>query len=256
MGAGKVTVSMDDGIATITLSRPEVRNALDTGTVSELQEVLRELAASEEVRVALLTGAGPVFCAGADLKQRTTMTSQEVARHTDGVMECTKLIAGLPVPVIAVIMGGAYAGGLELALACDIRVVASDASFSLPEITLGIFPGAGAPLRLPPLVGKGWTKMLVLTGERIDAETAHRIGMVEVIAPPAELMPEATRLARRIADANPVAVRSAKRLIDSAVEIPMSAAELLSAALRHPLNDAADWSEGLRGARQRRGVGG
>jgi methylglutaconyl-CoA hydratase len=250
--SGKVVVSMDNGVATVTLSRPEVRNALDTGTVSELQAILRELATSEELRVALLTGAGPVFCAGADLKQRSSMTSEEVARHTDGVMECTKLISGLPVPVIAVIRGGAYAGGLELALACDIRVAASDAAFSLPEITLGIFPGAGAPLRLPPLVGKGWTKMLALTGERIDAETAHRIGMVEVIAPPAELMSEAMRLARRIADANPAAVRSAKRLIDAAVEIPFSASELLSAALRHPLNDAANWSEGLRSRREPR----
>jgi enoyl-CoA hydratase/carnithine racemase len=250
MGTSKVMVSMDDGIATITLSRPEVRNALDTGTVGELQDILRELSASEDLKVAMLTGAGPVFCAGADLKQRATMTPGEVARHTDGVMECTKLIAALPVPVIAVIRGGAYAGGLELALACDIRVAASDASFALPEITLGIFPGAGAPLRLPPLVGKGWTKMLVLTGERIDAETAHRIGMVELLAPPAELVPEATRLAMRIAGGNPVAVRAVKRLIDSAIEIPFSASELLSAALRHPLNESAKWTEGLRGRRE------
>jgi enoyl-CoA hydratase/carnithine racemase len=246
MTAPKVTLSMDAGIATITLSRPEARNALDTGTVSELQGILRDLAATDEVRVALLTGSGPVFCAGADLKQRTTMSPEEVARHTDGVMECTRMLAELQVPVIAAIRGGAYAGGLELALACDIRVAASDATFALPEVTLGVFPGAGAPLRLPRLVGKGWTKLLVLTGERINAETAHQIGLVEVLAPPDQLLDEATRLARRIAEANPVAVRSVKRLIDTAVEIPFSAAEVLSAALRHPLNDAARWAEGLR----------
>lgn len=242
----RVLVARDEGVVTITLNRPEVRNALDTGLVAELQHELRELAATPDVRAVILTGAGPVFCAGADLKQRTTMTPEEVARHTDGVMECTKMVAALPVPVIAAVNGGAYAGGMELALACDIRVAASDAGFALPEITLGIFPGAGAPLRLPHLVGKGWTKLLVLTGERIDAGTALRIGLVEVVVSPDRLIPEAERLARRIADANPVAVRSVKSLIDRVVEIPFSSAELLSAALRHPLNEAARWAQGLR----------
>jgi enoyl-CoA hydratase/carnithine racemase len=251
MTSPKVTVSVDAGIATVTLSRPEARNALDTGTVGELKRILRDLASMEELRVSVLTGAGPVFCAGADLKQRTTMTPDEVARHTDGVMECGRMIAALPVPMIAAIRGGAYAGGLELALACDIRVAASDATFSLPEVTLGIFPGAGGPFRLPRLVGVGWTKLLVLTGERIDAETAHRIGMIEVLAPPERLLDEATRIARRIAEGNPVAVRAVKRLIDNSVEIPLSAAEALSAALRHPLNESARWTDGLHGRREK-----
>ena len=247
MAERKVLVDEDRGVVTLTLNRPEVRNALDTHIAAELKAVLHELAASRTVRAVVLTGAGPVFCAGADLKQRKGMTGDEVAEHTDSIMECTKLVAALPVPIIAAINGGAYAGGLELALACDIRVAASDATFALPEVNLGVFPGAGAPLRLPQLVGKGWTKLLVLTGDRITAEDAFRINMVEVLAPAGRLMEEAGGIARRIARGNPAAVKSVKRLIDTAVEIPFSAAEALSASLRHPLNSAADWGSGLKG---------
>ncbi len=247
MEGSKVLFSLDQGVAMLTLNRPEARNALDTGLVRELHDRLEWMMTAEDVRAVVLTGAGPAFCAGADLKQRQRMAPEEVVDHTNAILQCTNLLEQLPMPVIAAINGPAMAGGMEMALACDLRMAARGATMGLPEVTLGIFPGAGAPLRLPFLVGRGWTKLLVLSGQSITAEEAHRVGLVEILSSAETLVDDARSLAARIAQYNPVAVRSVKALINAVDEMSPAAARLLSGALRHPLNRAAEWSEGLRG---------
>lgn len=245
MASAKLLTAVDQGVALLTMNRPEARNALDTELVAALKEALVGAASSPEVRTVVLTGAGVAFCAGADLKQRQGMTDDQLRAHTDSILECANLLESLPVPVIAAVNGPAYAGGMELALGCDLRIAAQSASFALPEITLGIFPGAGGPLRLPKLVGRGWAKMMVLTGDRIGAEEAFRIGLVERLATSESLIQEALALGRRLGRGNPAAVRAAKTLINSIDDMSFGAAIELSAALRHPLNAAARWSEGL-----------
>lgn len=243
--AVKVISSIARGVAQLTLNRAEARNALDTGLIADLQSALRNLAASDQVRACVLTGAGTAFCAGADLKQRLKMTIEETRAHTDSIMECANMLEALPVPVIAAVNGPAFAGGLELAVACDLRIASRAATFAVPEITIGIFPGAGGPVRLPRLVGRGWAKLLVLAGERVTAEEAHRIGLVEKLAEPETLMAEATALAERIATFSPEAVRSAKLLINQAGDMSTAAAMAMSAALRHPLSATPEAKEAL-----------
>lgn len=246
MAGRKLLVSEDQGIAVLTMNRPEARNALDTGLVAEMKEALQRIGSSQDIRAAVLTGAGTAFCSGADLKQRQGMSLEESRGLLSAILECANLLEGLPMPVIAAINGPAYAGGMELAVACDLRVAAREATFALTEIRLGVFPGAGSPIRLSGLVGKGWAKRLVLTGERITAEDAHRIGLVEGLASRDTIIEEATAIARRIAEFNPAAVRAVKLLIDSVPEMSFSAAVALSGALRYPLESDARWADGLK----------
>lgn len=174
------------------------------------------------------------------------MTPEQQRGVSAGVRECADLLEGLPVPAIAAIDGPAYAGGLELALGCDLRVASDRATFALPEVKLGIFPGAGGPIRLPRLVGWGMARLMVLGGEPVDAVEALRIGLVERLVPHARLMEEALRIARGIAGNSPEAVRAAKRLMNQARELPYSEAVRLSETLRAPLDREARWKAGLR----------
>jgi methylglutaconyl-CoA hydratase len=246
VAGAKLLVSQVSGVAVLTMNRPESRNALDTGLVAEMREALLKIPSLEAVRAVVLTGTGAAFCAGADLKQRQKMTQEESGRLLESVLECTNLLEALPVPVIAAINGPAYAGGLELALACDIRIAAREATLALTEIRLGVFPGAGGPFRLTSLVGKGWTKKLVLVGDPISAEEAFRIGLVEGLSTRDTVVEDALAIACRIAGWNPAAVRAAKVLIDRVPEMSRDTAQALSAALRHPLEGDARWAEGLK----------
>lgn len=245
MGESRVLVSMVDGVAVITLNRPDARNALSWELVRELDACLRRLGASGEVGACVLTGAGKAFCAGADLKERTGMSPDELVAHTQAIRECTDLVAAMPVPMIAAVNGPAYAGGMELAIACDIRIASDGASFALPEVKLGIFPGAGGPLRLPGIVGRGWARLMVFGGEPIDSREALRIGLVERLVPADRLMAEAMAVARGIAAHRAEGVRAAKRLMRAAEEMTYEEAARLSDEIRAPLNRAAQWQAGL-----------
>ncbi len=206
-------VERRERVAIITINRPEKRNALNIKTREEGAHALEELAADNEVRVVVFTGAGDkAFIAGADIAEfagRTAITQREVMLGRS----LFTAIDGFPKPVIAMVNGYCLGGGCELALACDLRIASDRASFGQPEINLGIIPGGGGTQRLTRLVGEGKAMELILTGEIIDAQTAYNLGLVNMVVPASDLEAKTMEIANRIADKSPVALRMAKEAV-------------------------------------------
>lgn len=215
-----VRVELDDRIATVTVDRPEVRNAMDVPTRRELRtafEALRE----ESVRAVVLRGAGDgSFVSGADLEMLSEMDLLEgleyARRHAQGLYNH---VAEFPAPTIAAVDGYCLGGGLELALACDVRVATPEARFGLPEVTLGLLPGGGGTQRLQAVVGTGIARELVLTGTVIDADRAERVGLVNHVHDPAEFDEAVRALADDIASNAPVAVELAKESMNRGLDV-------------------------------------
>ena len=186
------TIRLDresDGIAIITVNRPDKLNALNADTVSQLDRAVRDVRDDDSVRVVIVTGSGEkAFVAGADIGELSRMGPIDGVQVSRAGQATFRMIETLPKPVIAAVNGFALGGGLELALACHMRIASSRAKFGLPEVKLGIIPGYGGTIRLPRLVGRGRALELMLTGEMIDAEEAYRIGLVNRIAEPAALL--------------------------------------------------------------------
>ncbi|OFV83631.1 MAG: hypothetical protein A3D93_06195 [Acidobacteria bacterium RIFCSPHIGHO2_12_FULL_67_30] len=204
-----ILLEVGEGIATLTINRPEVRNALGLETVEEMHAALKELAARDDLRVLILTGAGEkAFVSGADIRELRERGRRE---GLEGInQKLFTAIENFPWPVIAAVNGYALGGGCELALACDLRIAAEEAKFGFPETSLGIVPGAGATQRLPRLVGWGKAKELIFTGETFDAREALRLGLVTQVVPRSELMAAARALAEKILARGPLATRLAK----------------------------------------------
>jgi enoyl-CoA hydratase/carnithine racemase len=237
---------LDGQVVTVTINRPAARNALSRRLASELSSVFTALAGDDRLRAVVLTGAGDrAFCAGADLRERRHMSAAERTAHTELVADLADRIATLPVPVIAAVRGYALAGGAELALACDLRVAASDAVFGFPEVRLGMFPGAGGVYRLPWLVGLGLARELLFTGRQVPAEEALRRGLVDQVVSPAEVSQSAAELARTIAANAPLAVRAVKRALAASTGLPEAEARQAVAPYRRPLDGTLDYAEGL-----------
>lgn len=205
-----------DRVAVMTINRPEKLNAMTAQTRSEGAALLDELREEKEIRVVVFTGAGEKsFVAGADISEfagRTPVAQREVMLQRS----LFNAIDTFPKPVIAMINGFCLGGGLELALACDLRTASGNASFGQPEINLGIIPGGGGTQRLTHLIGEGKAMELILTGERIDAQTAYKLGIVNQLYPAAELRAKTLELAARIAEKSPVALRMAKEAVKTA----------------------------------------
>lgn len=218
-----VHVSIDEkGIATVSLNRPEAANALSLELLNEFQRQLLDIKKNETIRCIVLTAEGnKVFCAGADLKERKTMDESQVKQAVSLIRETVNLLEQLPQPVIAALNGSAFGGGLELALACDIRIAASDCTIGLTETSLAIIPGAGGTQRLPRLIGKGKAKELIYTARKIEANEALNIGLVEFVVAKEDVLNKAMEMAERISMNGPVAVRQAKFAIDKGVEVPL-----------------------------------
>jgi methylglutaconyl-CoA hydratase len=251
--AEPVLLNVDEGIATLTLNRPAALNAISRALAADLLAALGDLATRPDLRVVVLRGAGGrAFCTGADLKERAALSAAEKGSHTGLISAAADVLAALPVPTIAAIRGYALAGGLELALACDIRLAAADAVFGLTEVRIGIFPGAGGPVRLPRVVGPGKARELIFSGRRIDATEALACGLVERVVPPTELDASAADLAGQIRDAAPLAVRAVKRVLDVTADLPLPAALAYAEALRRPLDATRDYAEGLAAFAERR----
>ena len=214
MSYENLILTKDDGIATITFNRPEVRNALNLAGWKEIHQVLQEVAGDEAVQVLVFTGAGDeAFVAGADigwLHDRPMLATLEA--YPQRVLQ---MLEDLWKPSIAAVNGYALGGGCEVAMACDIRIASDQAKFGQPEVRLGILPGAGGSQRLPRLVGVAKAKELIFTGEIIDAVEAGRIGLVNRVVPHADLMEATTELAKKIMRRGPVAVRLAKAAINT-----------------------------------------
>ncbi|MDQ7785186.1 MAG: enoyl-CoA hydratase/isomerase family protein [Desulfomonilaceae bacterium] len=217
--------SVDQGIASITLNRPEARNALNDQLVDELEGVLELIERTEEARVVILAGHNDFFCAGADIRmlkewgsildaQSFHVKSHRVINHFDTI----------PQPVIAAVSGIALGGGTEISLACDLRIAANNAVFGLPEINLGIIPGAGGTQRLPRTVGLTVARELLFTGRHVKAAEALQIRLVNKVVPVAELMIEAAALARQIAEKPAWAVRMMKTCLRDGLQMNLSQA--------------------------------
>lgn len=205
---------IEAGIAVVTVSRPESLNALNADELRLLISRLGEVKADSSIRALILTGAGDrAFVAGADIKAMATMSSEEGREFGTLGHTAANAIEALPQPVIAAVNGFALGGGCELALACDIRIASEKAVFAQPEVSLGIPPGWGASQRLPRLVGPGVAAELILTGRRVKADEALRIGFVNAVVPAEELLTKAKEVARSIAANSPMAVRAAKQLM-------------------------------------------
>jgi enoyl-CoA hydratase len=213
-----IDVAREDGIAVLTVNRPDALNALDAATLTELRDRLREVAEDEDVRVVLLTGAGErAFVAGADIKYMSGLDVHEAREWGRLGQEAGSLLETMPKPAIAAVNGFALGGGCELALACDFRNAASTAKLGQPEVNLGIIPGWGGTQRLARAVGIGLAKELVLTGRMVDADEAQRIGLVNAVFEPGELMPKTLETARALATKGPLALAASKRALNRAL---------------------------------------
>lgn len=215
-----IRLSKAKQVATITLNRPEALNAMNRQMGQELRTAIDEVRQDKEARVLIITGAGDkAFSAGRDLKEYSQSTITPVEEWSRRIEQGSSFgLMEMPKPVIAAINGYAIGGGLELALACDIRIASDKATFGFYEIRRGFFPGGGATWRLAPLVGRGWAMELILSGEPITAEVAERIGLVNRVVPHAKLMDSVREMAEKIASKSPQALMLAKAAINQSLD--------------------------------------
>lgn len=210
----------EDGVAIITLNRPDVANALSLKMLQDLRDAISDCKFDSNIRCVIMTGAGEkAFCTGADLKERAGMNMTQVRKTVSLISEIINEVEMLPKPIIAALNGVAFGGGMELALACDIRIAAERAMFGLTETSLGIIPGAGGTQRLPRLIGKGRAKELIFTARRIDAREGERIGLVEYVTPSESLMNKASEIASQITRNGPIAISQSKFAIDKGFNV-------------------------------------
>lgn len=216
--------STGDGIAALRLNRPEALNALNPPLVAALIDAMERVRRDDTVRCALVGGAGRAFSAGGDLKAMLTMDGVEFREYILLLQRLSAEMRRVAKPIVAAIHGYALAGGLELAVNCDIRIAAEDAKFGLPDTPVGMSPTSGMTFALPRIVGMGWAKYLAFTGETIDAGHAQRIGLVTHVVPSGRLEETASALARRIAGHPPAALRHIKLGMDLAADAGLETA--------------------------------
>ncbi len=241
-----ILYAVQDGIARITVNRPDKLNALDDLVISELGQAIDAVAGDAAVRAVLLTGAGPkAFVAGADISQLSSQDPQQGKARSLAGQAVFRRFEALRKPVIAAINGFCLGGGCELAMACHLRVASESAKFGQPEVKLGIGPGYGGTVRLPRLVGAGRALELLLTGAVIDAPEAHRIGLVNRVVPADRLLTEAEALLRAILAQGPLAVASVLELVDAGGSMPAAEALLLEANHFGLLSGTTDMREGM-----------
>lgn len=246
-------VVVEDGVATITVHRPDKLNALDTATLKELDQAFGEAGAEEAVRVVILTGSGPkAFVAGADIAELSELGPVTAREHALFGQAILNRIEHLEKPVIAAVNGFALGGGCELAMACTLRIASAKARFGQPEAKLGLIPGFGGTQRLTRLVGKGRALEMILTGEMIDAAEAHRIGLVNRVVPPEEVLATAVALARAIQERGPVAVRYSLIAVNRGAEVPLPEAQRIEADLFGVIAATEDCREGTRAFLEKR----
>jgi enoyl-CoA hydratase len=248
-----IEVERDGGIATVTVNRPAALNAVDLEHAESLRDRLEELAADDEARVVVLTGAGEkAFVAGADIKYMQGLGVLEARRWGELGHACGRLLETMPKPTIAAINGYALGGGLELALACDLRVAASTAKLGQPEINLGILPGWGGSIRLARTTTLGFAKALIFTGRTIDAAEALQHGLVNAVWEPAELMAKTRELAEGLVAKSGLALAYAKEALNQSLQGDHRANLELEARLFAMMFSSEDQKEGMAAFVQKR----
>ena len=247
-----VIIEKTDKIALLRINRPEAMNSLDAVMLHEIDQAVDLVAADPEVEVILFTGEGKAFVAGADIAAMSTMEEKDGMALGILGQQVFRKIETLDKPTIAVVNGFALGGGCELAMACDMRIASTRAKFGQPEVGLGITPGFSGTQRLPRLVGKAKACELILTGDIIQAEEAARIGLVNKVVPPEELMEEAMALAGRILKNAPLAVQFSNRAIKSGLETDLDTGIGLEAELFAQCFSTEDQKEGMKAFLEKR----
>jgi enoyl-CoA hydratase len=251
-----VEVSRDGAVAVVTVNRPEALNAIDLATITLLRDRLRELAVDDGVRAVVLTGSGEkAFIAGADIKYMSTLSVLQARAWGALGHECATLLETMPKATVAAVNGFALGGGCELALGCDIRYASTRARLGQPEINLGILPGWGGSQRLARVVGLGIAKELIFTGRLVDAEEAHRIGLVNAVFAPEELMGKALELAQQLAAKSPAAMAFAKQATNLSLQGALADGLAQEATLFAALFATDDQSEGMAAFIEKRAPG-
>jgi enoyl-CoA hydratase/carnithine racemase len=244
----KVLLECADGVARITLNRPQARNALNLEMCNQLLSIMSRvntLYAQHEVRAVILEGVGPAFCAGADLKERSKMTARAMSAHSQLIAACADRLADLACPTIAAIEGAALGGGFELALACDLRIAANEATFGFPEVTYGFFPGAGGPARLTRLVGYSVAVALLMTARQITGDEAERLHIVHMCTPRVSVQQAAIKEAHNLARFAPEGIRSLRSLLALMDRPEFERAQATARQMRDALNHVPVVSEAL-----------
>lgn len=245
----EITLSSEDGVAVVTINRPEKLNALTIPMLGQLERIVADLERDQSVRVVIVTGSGRAFCVGADIYAWSALEPLQMWRQwiRDGHRIFDRL-ARLPQPVIAALNGYTFGGGLELALAADLRIAAEGVQLALPEVTLGTIPGWAGTQRLPRIIGPARAKQMIFTGSRIDAVTAERWGLVNEVVAGDDLLGRAAELAQAIARNAPIAVQVSKQIIDG----DLATGVTLEALASGMTSFSEDLQEGLAAFRERR----
>jgi methylglutaconyl-CoA hydratase len=244
---------LDNGVATLALNRHKGKNSLSKAMIEEFKSAVSDLSNNKYVKVVVVkSNVEKVFCAGADLKERLTMSDDEVGPFVEKLRNAFDGVARLPMPTIAAIDGVALGGGLELALACDIRIAHDEALLGLPETALAIIPGAGGTQRLPRIVGVAKAKEMIFTGARLLAKDAKDIGLVSEVVHGRPAAARALEIASAMAEKGPIALRMAKMAIDSGISLDLEQALLVEKACYGGVVYTSDRVEGLKAFTEKR----
>ncbi len=244
----------DNGVVVVTINRPEVANAFNTQTGHDLKNCFSSLVEhAREYRCVVLTGAGDkAFCAGADLKERNTLSDEEWLLQHEVFERAFKAVLDCPLPVIAAVNGAAYAGGLEVMLHCDFAYASTRARFALTEVSLGIMPGGGGTQQLPRIIGERRAKELILAAKPFSAEEALAWGLVNKLCRPETLMQETLEVAERIAANAPISVRTAKHSIHHGLQLDLNSGMLFEIEAYQRMVGTTDRNEGIRDLNEKR----
>src|SRR5689334_9960504 len=247
-----LTLSVQDRIATVTVNRPDRLNALNAATIGELGEAIDEAQQRDDIAAVILTGAGRAFVAGADISELAGKSALEGRRLARRGQEIFRRFELSPKPTVAAVNGFALGGGCELAMACQIRIASDAAKFGQPEVKLGLIPGYGGTQRLPRLVGRGRALQLLLTGEMIDAQEAFRIGLVNRVVAPDQLLPAATAMIQQMLMNAPLGIAACIDVMDRGLEMPLDDALVLEATQFGVLAATSDTAEGTKAFLEKR----
>ena len=249
-----IIVEKKEGVGLIKINRPNNLNALNKDTIIELTKAVEELEKDKNIKVAIITGEGKAFIAGADIKQMKDMNPSEAKKFAEIGHNLLMNIEKSRLPFIAAINGYALGGGCEVMMACDICIAAASAKIGQPEINLGIHPGFGGTQRLPRLVGRMKAKELLLTGDNIDANEAHRIGLVNMVVPDDKIMEEAEKIANKIASKSTVQTAFIKSLVNKGMEVDLKKACELEISYFSKSFQTEDQKEGMNAFLEKRKI--